>query len=98
MKTAKFYVFGTGLAMLILSACQSENDESSMVDTTPKGRCGAAALTHLIGQPVSAFETLDHKGPVRVIRPGQAVTMDYRLDRLNVVLDEQDVITGVNCS
>ncbi len=63
-----------------------------------KGSCGAEALTHLIGQPVSAFEAFGHKGPVRVIRPGQAVTMDYRHDRLNVVLDDQDVITGVNCS
>ncbi|MBT2130232.1 hypothetical protein KKW20_03780 [Planktotalea lamellibrachiae] len=84
--------------MLILSACQSESDENAMVDPAPKGSCGAAALTHLIGQPVSTFDALGHKGPVRVIRPGQAVTMDYRLDRLNVVLDEQDVITGVNCS
>ena len=98
MKTAKIYVYGAGLAMLILSACQSESDEIGMVDTSPKGSCGAEALTQLIGQPVSAFEALDHKGPVRVIRPGQAVTMDYRLDRLNVVLDEKDVITGVNCS
>ena len=98
MKTVKLYVLGAGLAMLILSACQSESDENSMVDTTPKGSCGAEALTHLIGQPVSAFDALDHKGPVRVIRPGQAVTMDYRLDRLNVVLDDLDVITGVNCS
>ncbi len=36
MKTAKFYVYGAGLAMLVLSACQSERDESGMVDTPPK--------------------------------------------------------------
>ncbi len=37
MKIAKFYVYAVGLAMLVLSACQLENDESSMVDTLPKG-------------------------------------------------------------
>lgn len=98
MKTAKLYVYGAGLAMLTLSGCQPENGDGGMVDPSPKGSCGAGALTHLIDQPVSAFEALDHQGPVRVIRPGEAVTMDYRLDRLNVVLDGQDVITDVNCS
>ena len=34
---------------------------------------------------------------VRVIRPGMAVTMDYRIDRLNVDLNDKDVVTRVHC-
>ena len=34
---------------------------------------------------------------VRVIRPNQPVTMDYRGDRLNVITDDADMITEVNC-
>ncbi len=34
---------------------------------------------------------------VRVIRPGQAVTMDYRADRVNIKLNERDAIVGVSC-
>ena len=34
---------------------------------------------------------------VRVIRPGQAVTMDYRADRVNIKLNERDAIVGISC-
>ncbi|KAA2284115.1 I78 family peptidase inhibitor [Arenimonas fontis] len=34
---------------------------------------------------------------VRVIRPGMAVTMDYREDRLNLEVDEQDRVTRAYC-
>lgn len=34
---------------------------------------------------------------VRVIRPGQAVTMDYRGDRVNIKLNERDAIVGISC-
>ncbi|WP_280571239.1 I78 family peptidase inhibitor [Chromohalobacter sp. 296-RDG] len=31
------------------------------------------------------------------MRPDQAVTMDYRADRLNVKLDDQDTIDELTC-
>ena len=34
---------------------------------------------------------------VRVIRPGDAVTMDYRQDRLNIELDADGKIVRFNC-
>ena len=34
---------------------------------------------------------------VRVIRPNQPVTMDYRGDRLNIILDGNDMVVDVNC-
>jgi hypothetical protein len=34
---------------------------------------------------------------VRVIRPGQAVTMDYSAQRLNVELDKADRVARLSC-
>ena len=34
---------------------------------------------------------------VRVIRPGQAVTMDFRSDRLNVEVDHRNMIRRLHC-
>lgn len=33
----------------------------------------------------------------RVIKPGQAVTMDYREDRVNINVDAKNVVTSVKC-
>ena len=63
----------------------------------PEDACGAPGLQNLVGQPLAAFEAVGHDGTVRVIRPGQAVTMDYGPNRLNVVLDDRDRIIRINC-
>jgi hypothetical protein len=34
---------------------------------------------------------------IRVVRPGQPVTMDFREDRLNVDLNENDTVKRVHC-
>jgi hypothetical protein len=34
---------------------------------------------------------------VRVVRPGEMVTMDFRADRLTVTVDGHGVITRVSC-
>lgn len=34
---------------------------------------------------------------VRVLRPGQPVTMDYSVERLNIEVDDEGVVTRVHC-
>lgn len=34
---------------------------------------------------------------LRLVRPGEAITMDYQTDRLTVELDEADVILALRC-
>ncbi|MCE8018362.1 hypothetical protein HOP62_19975 [Halomonas sp. MCCC 1A17488] len=34
---------------------------------------------------------------LRVIRPGQAYTLEYRGDRINVHIDDGDTITDIGC-
>jgi hypothetical protein len=36
-------------------------------------------------------------GIARTLRPGQVVTMEYRGDRLNLDVDDRNVVTGVRC-
>ena len=64
--------------------------------------CSVDGVTDAVGKAYSAAlgdRTRVRSGAktVRVIRPGMAVTMDYRTDRLNIDLDEKDVITRLHC-
>jgi hypothetical protein len=66
------------------------------------GSCNAAAAQGLVGQPASSAlgaEALRLTGgsTIRWIQPGQAVTMDYRFDRVNIELDSQNRVTGITC-
>lgn len=63
----------------------------------PEDACGASALQSLVGQPASVLQTMRFAGPVRIIRPGMAVTMDYRADRLNIEIDAGEQIIRVTC-
>src|SRR5690606_2058683 len=61
-------------------------------------QCDADAAQSYVGREASdatvaqAKATAGATGTVRVIRPGQAVTMDYRADRLNVEVDDGNTI------
>ena len=71
----------------------------AQVQPTP---CGAEKAYELIGkkrtpQLVAEVARLTGTTVIRWIAPGTAVTMDYREDRVNVSLDDDDVITGIKC-
>lgn len=59
--------------------------------------CGAGSLQDLVGQDAAVLQTMKFEGPLRIIRPGQAVTMDYNPERLNIDLVGADVISIVRC-
>ena len=59
--------------------------------------CNAKALTHLIGKPLSDPGVPPASRSVRHIRPGDAVTEDYRIERLNIYVTSADVIEKINC-
>ena len=63
----------------------------------PSGTCGAAQLSHLIGQDRSAISGMRFAHPLRVIEPGQPVTMDLNPDRLNIQLTKSGKIAAINC-
>lgn len=64
--------------------------------------CDAAKLRAMIGKPYDAAQSDAMRSKagarlLRVIRPGNMVTMDFREDRLNVKLDAADLILALNC-
>ena len=66
-------------------------------------QCNAAAAQSFVGKEATEATVADAqraagaKGDVRVIKPGQAVTMDYRADRLNVEVDARNAIVRITC-
>lgn len=64
--------------------------------------CENADLAEFAGKTGSAevYEQARIKGNarhVRVVKPGMAVTMDYRIDRLTVMLDDNGKIESISC-
>jgi len=83
----------TGLgAALALSACEPLPAAQPEADA-----CGAAGYQSLVGQTEADFAAITFPGPVRMIRPGQAVTMDFREDRLNIEFDAAGRVLRVFC-
>lgn len=82
--------------VLALAACEGVAQEPPVMDDD-RDACGASALQGLIGQPEAVLQGMTFGGPLRVIRPGQAVTMDYSAARLNVTLDAGGVIVEIAC-
>ncbi|WP_421701465.1 I78 family peptidase inhibitor [Aliiroseovarius sp.] len=80
-----------GLTLVILAACLPSDEGVEM------NSCGAEALQELLGQPESALEGAAVPEITRVIRPGDAVTLDFNPARLNVELDVNGAIAGLRC-
>lgn len=74
---------------------------------TPPGdaaaQCNAGAAQSFVGREATETTVAEAQtaagatGAVRVIKPGQAVTMDFRGDRLNVEVDERNAIVRITC-
>lgn len=81
---------------------QNPNSSPPQLGEPPDDGCGASRLRSFVGQTLDAAAqaraaTTSGARVVRVIRPGQAVTMDYSIDRLNIEVDEQDKVMSVRC-
>ena len=79
------------LSLMLLAAVQE-----------PAGVCAARPAEVLVGERYrrgvpSRARKLSGARTVRVIYPGQAVTMDFREDRLNLRVDYRRRITAVRC-
>lgn len=59
--------------------------------------CAADAYQVLVGQRAVEVDRASLPAPHRVYGPGDAVTMDYRPDRLNIVVGEDGTVVEVKC-
>ncbi|MPS70757.1 I78 family peptidase inhibitor [Novosphingobium aerophilum] len=105
MKTRLTATITLATALFALSACASTGNDK-VADATPPSMepsCGAEQFASYVGQPASdeviaAITASRGDKPMRVIRPGSAVTMDYRPDRLNVQVGDDGKIKGFTCT
>ena len=88
------------LLLLALSGCAHSISETQSPESDPK--CQAEKAQSYIGKPASpdlADSARKAAGAevVRWLRPGMAVTMEYRIGRLNITIDDKNLVTGINC-
>ncbi|MBC2836275.1 I78 family peptidase inhibitor [Paragemmobacter straminiformis] len=88
-------VFLAGAMMATLAACEPMG--VPVVDQPNPNQCGAYDLQYLVGSPDTVLQTMRFNKPVRIIKPGMAVTMDYNPDRINFDLDRYNMISRVTC-
>ena len=85
--------------MLGFAACASQlPPPGGQVPTQCVAGAGAWAIGRAPTDQVVEQVRMDTlSNTVRVIRPGDAVTMDYRGDRVNIKVNERNAIVGVTC-
>ena len=97
MKTAR-----TGILIFLgvaLAGCQSA---TSSLPPSSSGYCNADAVGNLIDQQASP-ELLDQARRdsgaevARLLRPGDAVTLEYNAQRLNLTTDQNGRIQRISC-
>lgn len=87
-----------------LAACTTTTAAPPMSDPNPPAQagCNAEPARTLVGQPATAANverarTLAGARIARVLKPGQMVTMEFIEGRLNIDVDDRNVITNVRC-
>ena len=82
------------LPILLAAACA----EAQTVDPLPENdTCNAARHAGLIGQDATALETVLIMDRIRILRPGQAMTMDFWPGRINFMISEDEQIARITC-
>ena len=82
------------LPLLALAACVEPTAPPPPADTD---QCKASTLQGLVGQTASVLKTMLLPAGTRVIHPRDAVTMDFRPDRMNVEIGDDGRIARIGC-
>lgn len=93
------------VAVSMLAGCASSapmQPASAGPQVSGDGTCHADRVAWAVGKSadeptMKAVWKQSGSGLIRPIAPGQAVTRDFRPDRINVYLDAGNVITKVGC-
>jgi Peptidase inhibitor I78 family len=85
--------------LFALAACATPQPADPQIETPVlgEGGCDAEMLGYLVGQDINEIDVATLPQPRRIIPPGTAVTMDYRADRTNIELDDEDRVVRVYC-
>jgi len=111
MRLPLLLLVGCALPLVACSSPPPKNTEEppqAVVDPVPAGSegvtpCRPEALKGLEGKVADAAtvdKAVKDSGAkhARVVKPGMAVTMDFREDRLTIQVDAQNRITSIGCN
>ncbi|SNT72992.1 I78 family peptidase inhibitor [Paracoccus seriniphilus] len=84
------------LAIFTVAACAPPTPREITPDE-PADQCGAAGYKGLIGQPRDILDKMSFPIGTRQIGPEDAVTSDFRPDRLNIEYGSNGRIDSVSC-
>ncbi len=90
----------SGCALIALSACVPTTPADTRPTLPEPGNdtCSARSVANLIGQNESMLVAVTgRRDPVRIIRPGRPVTMDYIETRLNIELSDAGIVERMTC-
>jgi hypothetical protein len=96
-------VVTTVITTVVIAATQSAtttagNETTSGVDAAPLINAATCDFSGWVGQNLEAIDrSVLGNRPLRVLRPNDAATMDYSADRVNILTDDQNIITQVTC-
>ncbi|WP_431098009.1 I78 family peptidase inhibitor [Polaromonas aquatica] len=93
-------VFGTTL--LLVSACSNTPNPAEQMPPPSATPCNAAPAQFIVGRQADAPLVNDARvragaRTVRVLKPGQVVTMEFNAERLSLSVDDAGRVTRVNC-
>jgi hypothetical protein len=96
---AGLVALGLATAACAQDAAPLPGPQPGAVSGGPDGKdtCGAKVHARLIGLPLSDPSVPAASPRVRHIGPGDAVTEDYRIERLNIYVTGAGVIEMINC-
>ncbi|SFR97494.1 I78 family peptidase inhibitor [Yoonia litorea] len=85
------------LLVLVLGACAELAPQLPATPEVQDDTCNANTYADLVGRGATALERVLILGQVRVIRPDDAVTMDFRPERINFMIDDENAISRITC-
>lgn len=80
------------ISLLLLAGCVPQTGSDTL-----ESECGATDMQTLVGQPEDVLEEMRLQGPIRILGPDDAMTMDHRPDRTNIEIDEDGLINRIWC-
>lgn len=83
--------------MLALAACAPVPPPAPLPEEPDSDACKASTYQGLVGQSQTVLAPMMLPAGTRVIGPNDAVTMDFRPDRLNVEIGESGRIERIAC-
>ncbi|MBS0283443.1 MAG: hypothetical protein JSS15_03390 [Proteobacteria bacterium] len=88
------------LPLIALAGCV--DDRPGMPGPPSHRQCRAEAAQRFVGMPFTPqiqrrAQQAARARTVRVLYPGQPATMDYRIDRLNIMIGERNIVRSLSC-